>query len=178
VQKAVPMVNTITIFGNASIYKIICHLHKIVGRRYNSLTIKLYPPIHLAKQNLKTKIMKNVKNKLSTTIAILATVLFMSCSGDNRAIGPTCADGQNGKDGINGIDGNANVVSVLIENSSFINDNKRFSIDAITQNILNDGVLVVLAYMRISSVPSTWYSLPYFFNNQRVSISTIIVLLL
>lgn len=114
------------------------------------------------------KLMKNPNNKVKYAILLMVTVLIISCSGEDGEMGPA---GTDGKDGADGKDGNANVATVLVENSSFIKGNKKFPIDAITQNILNDGA--VLVYMRIPSTPSIWYALPYFFNTNRVSISTI-----
>lgn len=117
--------------------------------------------------------MKNLKNKLSYTLAIVVTVLFISCSAEDGAIGPM---GGDGKDGDNGKDGNANVTSVIIENINLERFTyKDFTTNIITQDILDSGV--VLAFVQKPSQKVTaWWSLPFYNNagsNDRIDLAFI-----
>ena len=118
--------------------------------------------------------MKNFKNTLNYAFPILVIILLISCSGEDGAVGPSGADGQNGE---NGIDGNANVTTVLLENTSLIIGDNIFNVNAITQEILDYGA--VLVYFRISNKPDLftdpnfWYSLPFFRDDNRISVYSI-----
>ncbi|MDO6605711.1 hypothetical protein [Arenibacter palladensis] len=112
--------------------------------------------------------MKNFKNTLIYAFPILVIILLISCSGEDGAVGPSGNDGQNGE---NGIDGNANVTTVLLENTSLIIGNNIFNVNAITQEILDYGA--VLVYVRASSAPNIWYTLPYSEDDDRMSIFSI-----
>lgn len=101
---------------------------------------------------------KNLKNKFSYAVVIMLTLLFISCSGDDGAMGPAGANGQDGADGQNGLDGNANVTTVLVEDTRLLSGQDNIiAVNGITQDILDHGA--VLVYMRIGDI---WYSLPYF----------------
>ncbi len=100
--------------------------------------------------------MKNFKNTLNYAIPILVIILLISCSGEDGAVGPSGTDGQNGE---NGIDGNANVTTVLLDNTSLIIGTNIFTVNAITQEIVDYGA--VLVYVRDSNDPFVWFSLPF-----------------
>jgi hypothetical protein len=106
--------------------------------------------------------MKNFKNTLNYAFPILAILLLISCSGEDGAVGPSGADGKNGE---NGIDGNANVTTVLLNNSTFIEGFNTFTVNAITQEIVDYGA--VLAYVTNSYFPNTWLVLPAAENEQE-----------
>lgn len=112
--------------------------------------------------------MKNFKNTLIYAFPILVIILLISCSGEDGAVGPSGADGQNGE---NGIDGNANVTTVLLENTSLNIGSNSLSVNAITQEILDYGA--VLVYVRVSSTPNIWYPLPYSEDDVQISIGAI-----
>ena len=90
--------------------------------------------------------------------------LISSCSGE---------DGINGIDGVEGpagLDGNANVTSVLLENISFVAGDKDLSVTELTQDILDNGV--VIGYLR-NSGESTWFALPLSFGGFELFIQSI-----
>lgn len=125
--------------------------------------------------------MKNLKNKFSYAIAIMVTLLFISCSGDDGAMGPAGANGQDGNvgamgpagangqdgaDGQNGLDGNANVTTVLVEYIRLLSgEDNIIAVNGVTQDILDHGA--VLVYMRIGNL---WYSLPYFGSSNTINV--------
>ena len=73
-----------------------------------------------------------------------------------------CEKGEDGKDGIDGIDGNANVVSSSITSGSwtFVSPSwsQSFSYSAITQDILDNGAVLVYVASGVN-----YYQLPYTF---------------
>lgn len=108
--------------------------------------------------------MKNVISKNKFVLVVLITVLFFSCAGEDGAMGPP------GQDGANGQDGNANVISVLIPNVSFVDGEKTLSVPELTQDILDNGA--VIGYLR-NTGESTWFALPLSFSGFEVYIQSL-----
>jgi len=108
--------------------------------------------------------MENVISKTKYVFIALIIALISSCSGE---------DGINGIDGVEGpagLDGNANVTSVLLENISFVAGDKDLSVTELTQDILDNGV--VIGYLR-NSGESTWFALPLSFGGFELFIQSI-----
>ena len=84
-------------------------------------------------------------------------------TGNTGATGPTGAQGpagSNGDDGANGADGTMSVKSYLLINKSVtLTGFTNFTIPAITQDIVDSGV--VLAYFRTTGSTGAYYALPY-----------------
>lgn len=110
-------------------------------------------------KNKNSFVSENLKNKLRFALAIMVTILFISCSVEDGAMGPAGANGKDGANGQNGKDGNVNVTAVLVENVEIKrNELKTFTVNAITEDILRHGA--VLAYIQNSS-SSVWFPLPF-----------------
>jgi len=94
---------------------------------------------------------------------IFGLMLLGACSdGEDGAVGPQGEQGE---------DGNANVKSYLFEDQSYsIGTGTIFEIPAITQSILDYGV--VLVYTRAVGA-NFWYSLPIYNGNDFMVIHTI-----
>jgi len=113
--------------------------------------------------------MKNVISKTRYVLMALIIALTVSCNGEDGAIGPPGPAGQNGTNGNDGIDGNANVTSVTMAGTSFIDGENNYSVSELTQDILDTGV--VIGYLRNSGA-STWFALPLSFSGFEVFIQS------
>lgn len=103
-----------------------------------------------------------MKDLFVKTGSFLCAVSFLlACTAEDGETGPQ------GPPGADGQDGNANVNTVLIENSSFINGSKKFNLSQINQDILDYGAVIV--YMRVSD-SDIWYALPYTFGSTVVKV--------
>ncbi|WP_421811061.1 collagen-like triple helix repeat-containing protein [Flagellimonas sp.] len=92
-------------------------------------------------------------------------VLLGACSdGEDGAVGP---QGEQGIQGEPGEDGNANVRSYLFEDQSFIAGEVPFDLPAITQDILDNGV--VLSYLRPQGA-NFWYGIPYYYQSSSLTV--------
>jgi len=98
--------------------------------------------------------MKNLISKTKFVVMSLLIVLFISCDGEDGAIGPAGQNGIDGTDGANGIDGqdgNANVIAsdwftVTQSDWSGIGATKithSFSAPEISQGIIDSGVVLI-----------------------------------
>ncbi|WP_127138288.1 collagen-like protein [Flagellimonas oceanensis] len=98
--------------------------------------------------------------KLSKFVFLMfGLALLWACSnGEDGAAG---AQGEQGIQGEPGEDGNANVQSFLFENQSFSPGNVAFDIPAISQDILDYGV--VLGYLKQQNA-THWYSMPFYYD--------------
>ena len=84
--------------------------------------------------------------------------------------GPAGPAGQNGAPGQNGQDGNANVQNFLLLNKSVtLTGLTRLSIPAITQDVVDQGL--VLVYFRVTGSGNVYYALPYSENDRALSVS-------
>ena len=112
-----------------------------------------------------------MKTNLKFIMIALFTVALTSCSPEDGK------DGADGEQGIPGQDGNANVKTYFFENIPVIvGQNEPFIVPGITQDIVDYGL--VLGY--ITDIDDSWYSLPYLFGGDVVSIlnyyeSTVII---
>jgi hypothetical protein len=97
------------------------------------------------------------KLRLSKVVFLISGLMLLgACSdGEDGAVGP---QGEQGIQGEPGEDGNANVKSYLFENQTLVDGNTLFTIPAITQDIMDYGV--VLGYFQTSS-EDLWFALPY-----------------
>ncbi len=102
--------------------------------------------------------MENVISKTKYLFISLIIVLAFSCSAED------------GADGADGADGNANVTSVQINGVSFIDGETSYSVSELTQDILDNGV--VISYFRDSGA-STWFALPLSLSGFEVFIQSI-----
>lgn len=97
-----------------------------------------------------------MKTKLSIfkiSLLIVALVLT-SCSPEDGADGQI---GPQGDTGVNGQDGNANVVSILLENQTISEGTNVFNITQLTQEIFDTGL--VYAYVTVAG-NNFWEVLP------------------
>ncbi len=106
---------------------------------------------------------------LNFSFTIVCSVLLISCGGEDGEIGPQGIQGEqgpqgeqgsqgaSGEQGAPGEDGNANVQSFLFEQQNLEELFNSFSIPAITQEILDFGV--VIGYCRPIG-NSEWYPIP------------------
>lgn len=102
-----------------------------------------------------------MKTNLKFIMIALFTVVLTSCSPEDGK------DGLDGEQGIPGQDGNANVKTFLFENVPLeIGESEPFLIPAITQDILDKGV--VLGY--INDTENVWYPLPYSLAGNEINI--------
>lgn len=99
--------------------------------------------------------------EIRKVLFVLLLIMGIACTPEDGEPGPQ------GPPGADGEDGNANVTTVLIENSSFEKGSKKFNLSQITQNILDYGAVIV--YMRVSDT-DTWYALPYTFGPGTVKV--------
>ncbi|MBW8244440.1 collagen-like protein [Muricauda oceani] len=104
--------------------------------------------------------------KLSKLFSLLfALLLFGACSdGEDGAVGP---QGEQGVQGEPGEDGNANVKSYLFEDQSFMAGEVPFDLPAVTQDILDNGV--VLAYLRPLNA-NLWFGIPYYYQTSSLTV--------
>ena len=100
-------------------------------------------------------------------IAFLA--IMTACSPEDGKDGQDGEQGIQGEAGQNGQDGNANVITVLFENKAYIAGITDFIIPEITQDILDNGV--VLGYL--SAINNRWLSLPYNYGGLEMNIFSI-----
>jgi len=101
--------------------------------------------------------MKLIKTTISKTKYVLLAFLVafsFSCSPEDGEDG---MNGAQGPAGPAGQDGNANVVSVLLENQSVTTGNNTFSVPAITQEIYDTGV--VYGYVTVNG-NDFWETIP------------------
>jgi hypothetical protein len=91
-------------------------------------------------------------------------------AGPQGPQGPAGPAGQNGAPGQNGQDGNANVQNFLLLNKSVtLTGLTRLSIPAITQDVVDQGL--VLVYFRVTGSGNVYYALPYSENDRALSVS-------
>jgi len=94
-------------------------------------------------------------------------------TGNTGATGPTGPQGpagSNGTDGANGADGTMSVKSYLLINRSVtLTGFTNFNIPAITQDIVDSGV--VLAYFRTTGSTGAYYALPYSEADRTITLS-------
>ena len=94
-------------------------------------------------------------------------------TGNTGATGPTGPQGpsgSNGADGANGTDGTMSVKSYLLINKSVtLTGFTNFAIPAITQDIVDKGV--VLAYFRTTGSTGAYYALPYSEAGRTITLS-------
>jgi hypothetical protein len=84
--------------------------------------------------------------------------------------GPQGPAGQNGQNGQDGQDGSANVENFLLLNKSVtLTGLTRLSIPAITQDVVDKGL--VLVYFRVTGSGSGYYALPYSEADRSLSVS-------
>lgn len=84
--------------------------------------------------------------------------------GDKGDKGDTGAAGQDGQDG------NANVTSYVFENRSVsLTGYTVFNIPAITQNVVNTGL--VLGFMRSTGSGNAWFTMPFQEDDRRTSLA-------
>lgn len=104
--------------------------------------------------------MKTIKFFTCTFLAM--SLLITSCSGEDGEDGMDGADGSiglTGEDGTDGEDGNANVTSILFDSFSTTTGINTFEISEITQDIVDNGL--VLGYAQVPGSP-LWETLPIF----------------
>ncbi len=96
--------------------------------------------------------------------AIMAfAIVFTSCDGEDGSNGIDGAIGLQGPAGTAGQDGNANVVSVLLENQTIKKGQNIFEIPELTQEIADSGLVYV--YGRGANPDDlAWVPLPNFDN--------------
>ncbi|NOW94778.1 collagen-like protein [Mucilaginibacter sp. SG564] len=91
-------------------------------------------------------------------------------TGNTGATGPQGPAGSNGTDGANGADGTMSVKSYLLINRSVtLTGFTNFNIPAITQDIVDSGV--VLAYFRTTGSTGAYYALPYSEAGRTITLS-------
>lgn len=116
--------------------------------------------------------MKNLKSKLGYVLIIVATLVFVSCTGDEGPMGPAGADGINGINGVNGQDGkdgkdgNANVIaSGWITNPVYGKEGLGTSFPLSTnrshfnETVRDSGLIMVYgktSSLRTVALPITW----------------------
>ena len=112
--------------------------------------------------------------KLFMTPLVLLSLVFTSCDGEDGING---LDGAIGPEGLTGQDGNANVVSVLLENQTINNGLTIFDVPQLTQEIFDTGFV----YAYVTNRDDRWEALPITFNQEvvleidRISLGQIIL---
>lgn len=90
-------------------------------------------------------------------------------TGADGVAGATGADGATGATGATGA--STVIANYLFTNQSvFLAGNTRFLVPAITQDIVNQGI--VLVYFRNTGTTTAWFSLPYSESGNTLNIST------
>ena len=102
-------------------------------------------------------------------LMIAFLTIMAACSPEDGKDGQDGAQGIQGEPGQDGEDGNANVVTVLFENKTYVVPLTDFAIPEITQEILDYGV--VLGYLNV--INNTWYPLPYNYGELEMHIFSI-----
>ena len=112
--------------------------------------------------------------KLFMTPLVLLSLVFTSCDGEDGING---LDGAIGPEGLTGQDGNANVVSVLLENQTINNGRTIFDVPQLTQEIFDTGFV----YAYVTNRDDRWEALPLTTNQEvvleieRISLGQIIL---
>ncbi|MFC4218716.1 hypothetical protein [Flagellimonas marina] len=109
------------------------------------------------------------KLRLSKVVFLISGLMLLAaCSdGEDGAVGP---QGEQGIQGEPGEDGNANVRSYLFEDQSFTAGEVPFNVPAVTQDILDYGV--VLAYLRPLNA-NLWFGIPYYYQTSSLTVYAI-----
>ncbi|VAW14663.1 Phage tail fiber protein, partial [hydrothermal vent metagenome] len=110
--------------------------------------------------------MKTTKRFFTYGLLVLSMV-FTSCSKDGD-IGPQ------GEQGIAGQDGNANVTSVVLRDISLpSNSTSTFNVPELTQEILDEGLVVVHINLNTTASFELWSPLPVELFNEIVRVRQI-----
>ncbi|KAA1246311.1 hypothetical protein [Aquimarina sp. RZ0] len=107
------------------------------------------------------------KMKFLTYFILVFALVFTStsCEGEDGMDGINGVDGEIGAQGPAGQDGNANVLSVLLENQTINNGDTVFDIPQLTQEIYDTGI--VYAYVTVTG-NDYWEVLPLSLGQQII----------
>ncbi|GAB1857706.1 hypothetical protein MHTCC0001_25430 [Flavobacteriaceae bacterium MHTCC 0001] len=97
-------------------------------------------------------------SKIKYLLLISLVVLSVSCSAEDGTDGADGMDGAQGPAGPAGEDGNANVISILVEGFELEVGNNEISIPELTNEIASNGL--VQGYIAGTEV-NQWFSLPF-----------------
>jgi hypothetical protein len=145
-------------------------VHLLLNRQHRLLIVDWQPAPFFKSCCPNTKNTKNGQNMKTGQLFRLAAagllLFFLSCTkqgpaGATGATGTQGPPGAQGSTGSQGPEGNANVTTVIFQNVTLTeNGNTMFNIPAITQAILDSGV-VVAYYQGLGG--DTWFSLPVYY---------------